>query len=99
MHKKLLKKTDKIKIWLVNGEIIRDRLFIGFGGGGHDRVYNFIPEKEIWIDDAIPSNERNFIMIHEMRERILMGGKMRYSEAHYEATELEDFSRKHKKVS
>ncbi len=100
IRKRLIKKyTDKIKIWLVNGEAVRDLFSIGFGltgfgGGGHDRVYNFIPNNEIWIDEQISPKERKFIIVHELHERNLMAKGMKYYPAHRRATEIEDYCRK-----
>ena len=96
-RKKLIKKINGLKIWLVSGEIVRDEFSEDYRGGGHDRVYDFIPKNEIWIDDDIPKNERKFIVLHELKERQLMGKKMNYKNAHSIATEFEDYSRKNPK--
>lgn len=73
IHKKLLKKySKKVKVWLVNGRLVRDLFFIDFTEGGHDKVYPFIPEDEIWIDDDVNPYERKFVLLHEMHERNLM---------------------------
>jgi hypothetical protein len=73
IHKKLLRKySGKIKVWVVNGELIRDLFFLDFTEGGHDKVYNFIPENEVWIDDDVTSKERKFVLLHELHERNLM---------------------------
>jgi len=94
IHKKILKKIGNLKIWLISGESVRDEFLIGFGGGGHDKVYHFIPKNEIWIDDDIPPSERKFIIIHELKERKLMSRGRKYHDAHFVATELEDIARK-----
>src|SRR3989339_323540 len=53
-HIKLLQELKNgICVWLINGEIVRDFFYSSFAGGGHDKVYNFIPKKEIWIDNDI----------------------------------------------
>lgn len=31
---------SRLEVWLVNGELVRDLLFINFSGGGHDKVYH-----------------------------------------------------------
>ena len=94
IHKKILMNADKIKIWLASGEAVRDRFRIDFAGGGHDKVYHFIPKNEIWIDDSISPKERKFIIIHELKERKLMSKGRKYRDAHFVATELEDIARK-----
>ena len=45
VHKKLLKKySKKVKVWIVNGEIVRGLFFVDFTEGGHDKVYH------LWIN-------------------------------------------------
>lgn len=92
IHKDLLQEwsTDTIKIWLVNGTLVRDFFLIEYASGGHDRVYPFIPEGEVWIEDVLSEQERKFIILHELHERFLMGGGKKYHEAHHGATIVED---------
>jgi hypothetical protein len=98
VHRKLLKKYScRVRVWLVNGELVRDLFFIDFGGGGHDRVYHFIPDNEVWIDDDIRPKERQFIILHELHERNLMANGMDYPHGHRKATGIEDFYRHHPK--
>ena len=94
IHKKLLKiKYKKLKIWIINGEIVRDLFDADFASGGHDFVYHFVPKNEIWIDDDISQKERKFILLHELHERRLMKKGKTYREAHRSATEIEDACR------
>lgn len=73
IHKQLLKEySGQVKIWLVNGELVRDVLYVDFTEGGHDKIYSFIPADEIWIDDDLSPQERKFILLHELHERNLM---------------------------
>ncbi len=109
IHKTLLKKYSKIlNVWIVNGDLVRDLFFINFTEGGHDKVYPFIPENEIWIDDEVIPKERKFILLHEIHERNLMlqgwsydlpkkkvHGKKSLKSAHFSASELEYFCRHH----
>jgi len=99
IHKKLIEKhNNSIKVFLVNGEIVRDLFDPDFGGGGHDKVYPYVPKNEIWLDDDFSLKERRFILVHELRERRLMKHKnWNYKKAHKQATELEDFCRHHPK--
>jgi hypothetical protein len=71
-HKELLAVYGDVKIWIVNGELVRSALFIEFTEGGHDKVYPFVPENEIWLDDDLSPEERKFVLLHEMYERNLM---------------------------
>ena len=97
IHKKLLKKySNHIKVWIVKGELVRDLLFLDFTEGGHDFIYHFIPNNEIWLDDDITPKERKFILLHELYERYLMSKDSPYNEAHNKASHLE-FSYRHNK--
>ena len=94
IHKILLKKySDKISVWIVNGRLVRDLFFIDFTEGGHDKVYPFIPENEVWLDDDVAIRERKFILLHELHERNLMSKGLVYEKAHRKASELEYFCR------
>ena len=95
LYKKLLFSKQNMKVWLVNGRIVRDLFYVDYAEGGHDLVYKFIPKGEIWIDDDILSpSERKFILIHELHERRQMIKKhLSYHKAHKLATKLEDFCR------
>jgi hypothetical protein len=82
IHKKLLKEytnklikkyNSKIKVWIVDGELVRDVFFVDFTEGGHDKVYFFIPKNEIWVDNDVINREVKFILLHELHERNLMG--------------------------
>ena len=98
VHRKLLRSYGrKLKIWVVNGELVRDIFYLNFAGGGHDKVYHFIPEGEVWLDDDISAKERRFILLHELRERALMAKGKDYPHSHWKATEVEDFFRHHPK--
>ncbi|MFH0956451.1 MAG: hypothetical protein V1813_01165, partial [Candidatus Aenigmatarchaeota archaeon] len=98
VRKKLLKSySGRVKVWVVDGTLVRDFFFTDFGGGGHDRIYHFVPENEIWIDDDISEGERKFIILHELHERGLMAAGASYADGHAKATVIEDFFRHHPK--
>lgn len=96
-RKKLLKEygTNKIKIYLVDGKMVRNFFFVEYAEGGHDKVYDFIPENEIWIDEILSPKEIKFIIFHELRERNFMLKGENYKEAHKRATLAEDYYRDH----
>ncbi len=97
IHRRLIKRySDGIKIWIVNGELVRDLFFIDFSEGGHDKVYWFVPKNEVWIDDDVIEKERKFVLLHELHERNLMKRGMKYHEAHRSANNVEYFARHHK---
>ena len=113
VHKNLLQKysSPKLKVWIVNGEAVRDLFFLDFTEGGHGFVYPFIPKDEVWIDDDIEPDEIKFVLLHELHERNLMKkgwcydtdtkdnlktGKIKKS-AHGDSSRIEYYCRKHPK--
>lgn len=96
VHKELWKQLeDGVKVWIVNGRLVRSVFDFDFTAGGHDKVYEFVPEKEIWIDDDIIEQERGYVLIHELHERNRMSEGIPYSKAHEESSKLEYHCRHH----
>lgn len=95
VHKELWKDGPAVRIWIVDGELVRDLFFIDFTEGGHDKVYAFVPAGEVWIDDDLVEAERPFVLLHELHERNLMKRGMSYSAAHRESSRLELSYRRH----
>jgi hypothetical protein len=96
VHKELLEEwSDGVKVWVVDGELVRDLFFIDFTEGGHDKVYRFIPGGEVWIDDDVVPGERPFILLHEMHERRLMSRGWNYDRAHRDSSRIEFYCRRH----
>jgi hypothetical protein len=96
VHEHLWKKLeDGVSVWIVNGRLVRSAFDIDFTAGGHDHVYEFVPEGEVWIDDAIEENERGFVLLHELHERKRMAEGLPYSKAHTESSQLEFHCRHH----
>jgi hypothetical protein len=94
---KLLRKEGQINIWLVKGDIVRDRDDTDFTEGGHDLVYTYIPSpNNVWIDDMMVVKEREPTIIHEVTERNLMAKGEKYHPAHHLALEAE-WKWRHKK--
>ena len=83
IHKELLgKANDELSIWIVNGKTIRDNFDTDFTEGGHDLVYDFVPEREVWLDDDLVGKERPYVLLHELHERNLMSKGFNYDNAH-----------------
>jgi hypothetical protein len=95
---KTIGKIGKVKVILVDGTNIRNNKAVNFVFGGNDMAYSFIPKNQIWIENAVPTDERKFILIHEFSERDLMKHGMGYDHAHLIANQIEDFQRKIEKV-
>ncbi|HPA25918.1 MAG TPA: hypothetical protein PLK76_04130 [bacterium] len=99
IHQKILKKysNQKVQVWLVDGELVRDLYFIDFVQGGHHYVYRFMPENEVWIDNDLSRAEYPFVILHELHERHLMRDKkLGYDEAHNSSSAIEYQCRKKK---
>jgi hypothetical protein len=96
VQERLWKRLENgISVWVVNGRLVRSVFDIDFTAGGHDHVYEFVPSRTVWIDDAIQETERGFILLHELHERNQMEKGLPYSRAHAESSRLEFRCRHH----
>jgi hypothetical protein len=96
VHIRLWKKLKSgISVWIVNGRLVRSVFDIDFTAGGHDYVYEFVPENEVWIDDDIEEAERGYVLLHELHERNRMASGWDYDKAHNESSRLEYNLRHH----
>jgi hypothetical protein len=96
VHKQVLDEgRGGVKVWVVDGELVRDVFFIDFTEGGHDWVYDFVPAGEVWIDDDVRPEERRFILLHELHERALMSSGWAYGRAHRDSSRIESHYRRH----
>jgi hypothetical protein len=96
MHEKLWKRLENaVTVWIVNGRLVRSTFDIDFTEGGHDKVYEFVPGQEVWIDDAILEQERGYVLLHELHERNRMSAGWPYSRAHAESSRMEYRCRHH----
>jgi len=84
-------KCNNIDLFLINGDIVKVKLFDDFVEGGNDAVYgkksgqvaNFMPENQVWVDANIDINSIPYICFHEILERYLMDShKSDYNDAH-----------------
>jgi hypothetical protein len=96
VHDRLWKALENgVKVWIVNGRLVRSAFDIDFTEGGHDYVYEFVPQNEVWIDDAIIEQERPYVLLHELHERNQMSKGLPYSKAHEESSHIEYRCRHH----
>jgi len=94
VHEKLWGETaNKISVWIVDGKIVRSVYFVDFTEGGHDLVYSFVPDGQVWLDNDLKAIERPYVLLHELYERSLMKKGLTYSQAHWRASKLEWSSR------
>ena len=75
--------------------MVRSLFDLDFTAGGHENVYEFIPEGEVWIDDASDARERGYFLLHELHERNLMADGEPYSRAHAASSCIELRCRQH----
>jgi hypothetical protein len=69
VHERLWKKLENgISVWIISGRLVRSAFDIDFTAGGHDYVYEFVPENDVWIDDDIDETERGYVLLHELHE-------------------------------
>jgi len=96
VHERLWKKLENdVSVWVVRGRLVRSVFDIDFTAGGHEYVYEFVPENEVWIDDDIIEEERRYVLLHELHERNRMASGCPYSKAHAESSHLEYHCRHH----
>jgi hypothetical protein len=96
VHVRLWKKLENgVSVWIVNGRLVRSVFDIDFTAGGHDHVYEFVPDGEVWIDDDIEEQERGCVLLHELHERNRMAEGWPYSKAHADSSRLEYRCRHH----
>ena len=79
----------ELHIERVPGKVVRDWFTPEFVHGGHWRVYGFIPEGMIWIDDILSEDEQELTIVHEMHELRLMLKGASYEKAHPQASAAE----------
>lgn len=83
-------RSSGVAVWLVDGALVRSWYRTSFTQGGHDLVYNWIPQGQIWIDNDVEPAELKLVISHEAYERSLMRRGMNYDSAHQRALGLED---------
>ena len=82
--------NDNYNIWIVDGNQVRQKLYKEWLYGGNEQRYIFNPKGEIWIDNAISSEEFDLTVAHELNERHLMAKfGWTYQSAHDSSLRLE----------
>jgi hypothetical protein len=74
---------DGFEICIVDGPLVRQKIYPEFLYGGNEQRYLFNPKHEIWIDNSISVEEYRYSVAHELNERHLMATLgYTYSDAH-----------------
>jgi hypothetical protein len=96
VHVRLWKTLESgVSVWIVDGRLVRSVFDIDYTEGGHDYVYEFVPQNEVWIDNDVADVERPYVLLHELHERNLMAKGMPYSKAHESSSKIEYYCRHH----
>lgn len=100
LHKILVHTMDDgLKIFLVDGNAVRNQFNPDFTKGGHGLAYKFIPKDEIWIENVGGPQEMKDILAHELYEHLEIDGLgAEYQKAHGDATQVEDALREFDKI-
>ncbi len=94
VHLRLWKKLEEpVSVWIVDGRLVRSVFDIDFTEGGHEHVYEFVPQGEVWIDNDVSDAERPYVLLHELHERNLMDKGWDYDRAHADSSKLEKHMR------
>jgi hypothetical protein len=81
-------------IWIIDGNVVRQKIYKEFLYGGNEQRYIFNQSGEIWIDNAISCEEFDLTVAHELNERHLMAKYgWTYEEAHDSSLMLEQVIR------
>jgi hypothetical protein len=82
------------KVWIIDGNVVRQKIYKEFLYGGNEQRYVFNPKGEIWIDNAISCEEFDLTVAHELNERHLMAKfGWTYEAAHDSSLSLEQVIR------
>ncbi len=96
VHVRLWKKLENgVSVWIIDGRLVRSVFDVDFTEGGHDHVYEFVPDNEVWIDNDLDEVERPYVLLHELHERNLMAKGWDYDRAHEDSSKLEYHCRHH----
>ena len=81
---------DGFEICIVDGPLVRLKIYPEFVYGGNEQRYLFNPKHEIWIDNSISVEEYRYTVAHELNERHLMASfGYTYADAHDSSLRLE----------
>jgi len=89
---------EDVVVCLVNGDIVKTKMFEDFVEGGNDAVYGkkngevakFMPENQVWLDANLDINSIPYVCLHELLERYYMTAhKLHYEKAHEKADAIE----------
>jgi len=77
------------RVYLVDGERVRNEIDTDFTMGGNPERYRYVPRGEIWIDENLSPPDRRATILHEIVETKHMKRGLSYEKAHDIATAAE----------
>lgn len=92
----LYKRINGLKVYIVDGEFIRNEKDIEFTNFGQHYRHNYIPKNEIWLDESTQQgeDEYKYFVQHALIEQSLMSRGFNYHKASDMADKVESASRK-----
>jgi tRNA nucleotidyltransferase/poly(A) polymerase/DNA topoisomerase IB len=73
LHERMLGTwEDGRTVWLVNGEIVRDKIDVNFTDGGNPARYGYVPQNEYWLDHVETDRDLACTLCHEVVETYMM---------------------------
>jgi hypothetical protein len=72
IYRYLWGEKENYRIWIIDGNRVREKIYKEWLYGGNEQRYTFNPKGEIWIDNDISSEEFDLTVAHELNERHLM---------------------------
>lgn len=85
-----LGERNGMKIWVVDGYVVRRDIYPDFGFSGNGLAYHFIPQDEIWIDGSVTCEETEYSIALELKERELLALGKSYDDSYLEAVKVSD---------
>ena len=90
IYKRYVGKIDGVKIALVNGKEVKQKIDMGFTEGSNGAAKDYCPYDEAWLDSKYDITLLKGVLFHELAERYLMTTKgYIYNDAHDFANSVE----------
>lgn len=76
MYRMPVRKRGGLRIWIVDGPLVRKQLDGDFCFGAHDLSAPYIPKGELWLDSAMSCEQMHYSLVHQIEERRLFANGM-----------------------
>jgi len=89
-----LGELGRFRVWVVDGNAVRNLVDIDFTQGGNPAVYGYIPKDELWVESKPSLEDTAFTILHEAIETVLMlDAGDTYEQGHDHASKVENLYR------